>query len=165
MPDPGAAEGGFTLVELAVVVGIVALLLAVAIPQLVPSILFSTLEGSARHLAGYGRAAMAHAVITHERLTIRIELTPEDGAPQQYWAVRWYTEEELQDEEDEGDAIKPLPERLVTYTRLLTGSTAIPSSAPGGTAISARFWAPVGTRAFLRPPSRKMRAVKSTAKP
>ncbi len=101
VPDPGAAEGGFTLVELAVVVGIVALLLAVAIPQLVPSILFSTLEGSARHLAGYGRAAMAHAVITHERLTIRIELTPEDGAPQQYWAVRWYTEEELQDEEDE----------------------------------------------------------------
>ncbi|HQK74911.1 MAG TPA: prepilin-type N-terminal cleavage/methylation domain-containing protein, partial [Candidatus Hydrogenedentes bacterium] len=46
VPDPGAAEGGFTLVELAVVVGIVALLLAVAIPQLVPSILFSTLEGS-----------------------------------------------------------------------------------------------------------------------
>ncbi|HOF41566.1 MAG TPA: prepilin-type N-terminal cleavage/methylation domain-containing protein [Candidatus Hydrogenedentes bacterium] len=97
----GTAVRGFTLVELAVVVALVALLLAIAIPQLLPTILFSNLEGSARHLASYGRAAMAHAVMTRERLTIRIELTPEDGEPQQYWTVRWYSEDELREEKDE----------------------------------------------------------------
>ncbi len=95
-----AAHGGFTLVELAVVIAIAALILAIAIPQLVPTILFSTLEGAARHMAGYGRAAMSHAVIAQERLTIRIDLTPEEGEPQQYWTVRWRTEYELEEDED-----------------------------------------------------------------
>lgn len=89
--------GGFTLVELVVVITLAGLIMAIAIPQLVPTILLSKLEGSARHLAGYGRAAMAHAVIAQERLTIRINLTPADDEPQEYWTVRWVTEYDLEE--------------------------------------------------------------------
>ncbi|MFO7973015.1 MAG: type II secretion system protein [Candidatus Hydrogenedentota bacterium] len=96
---PRARRGGrgYTLVELAVVIAIAGLIMAIAIPQLMPTILFSNLEGAARHMAGYGRAAMAHAVIAHERLTIRIDLSPEEDKPQQYWAIRWLSEYELEE--------------------------------------------------------------------
>lgn len=106
--DPGVGHGtpsrGYTLVELAVVIAIAGLIMAIAIPQLMPTILFSNLEGAARHMASYGRAAMAHAIIGHERLTIRIDLSPEENKRQQYWTVRWLTGYDLEEGEggDEG---------------------------------------------------------------
>jgi len=100
VPGVRAAGNGYTLVELSVVIAIAGLIMAIAIPQFMPSILFSNLEGAARHMASYGRAAMAHAVIAHERLTVRINLSPEEGQPQQYWTVRWFTEYELKENEE-----------------------------------------------------------------
>jgi prepilin-type N-terminal cleavage/methylation domain-containing protein len=100
VPSAGAQDGGYTLVELAVVIAIAGLIMAIAIPQLMPTILFSNLEGAARHMASYGRAAIAQAVIAHERLTIRIDLSPEEDKPQQYWTIRWLTEYELEEDEE-----------------------------------------------------------------
>ena len=100
-PGRRVTAGGYTLVELAVVIAIAGLILAIAIPQLAPTILFSNLEGAARHMASYGRAAMAHAVIAHERLTVRIDLSPGEDERQNYWTVRWFTEFEM-DEDEEG---------------------------------------------------------------
>lgn len=67
-----------------VVLGLIAVILAVSLPQLMPAILFSRLEGSARHLSGYGRSAMAHAALMQERITVRI-----DFEKQEYWTLRW----------------------------------------------------------------------------
>lgn len=74
---------GFTLIELMVVIAIIAAVLAVALPKLLPAIMYSTHEGAARHLANFGRAAVAHATFEKEAITVKIDLDA-----QEYWAER-----------------------------------------------------------------------------
>ena len=74
---------GFTLIEMLLVMAVIALMAAIAVPQLMPAILFSRLEGSARHVAGYGRAVMAQAMLMRETITVKLDLTK-----QEYWAIR-----------------------------------------------------------------------------
>ncbi len=94
-------DSGFTLIELCLVVALIALVMGLALPRLMPLIGFSTFEGAARHLATYGRAAMGHCTLMHERLTIMIDLQQ-----QEYWAVRWnpVTEGLLDEEEEDREA-------------------------------------------------------------
>lgn len=99
-PRPGN-QAGFTLLELSVVVFLIGLMAAVVIPQLIPIIAFSELEGSARRLAGYGRGAMAHATLLRERIVVRVDLKT-----QEIYAVHWIypeteAEEALADEPDQ----------------------------------------------------------------
>ncbi len=77
MPD------GFTLVEMLLVMMVIALMAAISVPQLMPTILLSRLDGAARHVAGYGRAAMAQATLMRETIIVKLDLTN-----QEYWAVR-----------------------------------------------------------------------------
>lgn len=74
---------GFTLMELMVVIGIIAMIVSVAMPQLLPLLSFSTHEGAARRLAGYGRTAMGHAALTHETVIVVVDLVN-----QEYWSER-----------------------------------------------------------------------------
>jgi prepilin-type N-terminal cleavage/methylation domain-containing protein len=91
------SRAGFTLLELALVAAIVGVILAVALPQLMPAIAYGKLEGAARHVANFGRAAVARATMARERLTVRVDL-----ANQEYWAVRW-VEIKLEEEGEEED--------------------------------------------------------------
>ncbi len=75
---------GFTLIELMLVVLLLAVFFAIAIPRLWPAIAFGEHEGAARRIANYGRAAIAEAAMMQERYTIKIDLDE-----QEYWAVRW----------------------------------------------------------------------------
>lgn len=63
-----------------VVIAIMGAVLAMAAPHFLPTLLYSTHEGAARHLANFGRAAIAEATLTRERIYVRIDLDH-----QEYW--------------------------------------------------------------------------------
>lgn len=69
--------------ELAVVMGIIAVIVTMTLPQLLPALTFTTHEGAARRLAGYGRSAIGHATLMRERVTVKIDLNL-----QEYWTER-----------------------------------------------------------------------------
>ena len=84
-----AGSRGFTLLEMVVVAALIGLVMAVALPQLMPVIVFSRGEGAARHLAGFGRTAMAQASLMRENITVKFNLDE-----QTYWAERLVREDE-----------------------------------------------------------------------
>lgn len=95
---------GFSLIELMVVIAIIAIIAGIAIPQLAPVIAFTSHEGAARHLAGYGRSAMGHAALMHETLTVKIDLKK-----QEYWAER-LPAPVIEDEDDKASEDDGLPD-------------------------------------------------------
>lgn len=77
-------DDGYTLLELMFVVFLIALMLAIAMPQLMPAFMFSQHEGAARRLANYGRSAIAYSAMHREPITVRFDL-----ANGEYWCLRW----------------------------------------------------------------------------
>jgi len=98
---------GFTLIELCLVVGLIATLMAIALPHFLPAISYSALEGAALHLGHYGRAAMAQAVLSREQITVRIDLDK-----QEYKCVRKIEEivvnNDNKNKSDSGGTLKSL---------------------------------------------------------
>ena len=74
---------GFTLIELMVVMVLIAMIAAVSVPYFLPVLIYSTHEGAARHLANYGRSAIAHTTLDKETITVIIDLDN-----QEYWSER-----------------------------------------------------------------------------
>lgn len=70
--------------EIMIVIGLISLITAVALPQLIPAITFSTNEGAARRLAGFGRSVVGRAAMMHEKLTVKVDLEN-----QEIWVERW----------------------------------------------------------------------------
>lgn len=100
-------RAGFTLVEMMVVVTLIAIIASITLPQLLPVIIFSKLEGSARHLAAYGRAAMAESILMRETVTVKFDL-----GDQVYWAEHLVEKDdglfdEGEEEQKEGDDSEP----------------------------------------------------------
>lgn len=75
---------GYTLIELVLVVTLIVIVLAIAMPRLLPVFAFSQLEGSARHIANYGRSAIAYSAFKQEPITFRF-----DFATGEYACLRW----------------------------------------------------------------------------
>lgn len=101
---------GFTLLELAIVVFLIGLVAAMSVPQLLPIIAFSELEGSARRVAGFGQGAMAHSALMRERLVVRIDLKA-----QEIYAVHWVLPEQEKAEALEAEAE---PDQLAKLAQL-----------------------------------------------
>ncbi len=85
---PAHDNRGYTLIELMFVVFILALLMSIAMPRLMPAMLSSQLEGSARHIANFGRSAVAYSAMNHEPITVRFDL-----ANREYYSLRWADEQ------------------------------------------------------------------------
>ncbi len=96
-------RSGFTLIEMLVVIAIMAGVIAMAAPRLLPVLLYSTHEGAAQHLANYGTAAIAEAGFEKEALTFKF-----DFETQEYWVERMPEPPEDEDEEESlyGDKTK-----------------------------------------------------------
>lgn len=92
---------GFTLLELVLVIAIIGLMVALALPQFMPAIAYGSLDGAARHLANFGRAAANRAAFTHERYTFHCDL-----GNRQYWLVRWKEVEPEKTEKAHKDLFK-----------------------------------------------------------
>jgi len=107
---PIRKDAGFTLIELAIVVFLIGLVAAMAVPRLLPIIAFSELEGSARRLAGFGQGAMAHSALLRDRVVVRIDL-----AAQEIYAVHWVLPEQ---EAAEALEAQENPDQLARLTRL-----------------------------------------------
>jgi len=78
-----ACASGFTLIELIVVIFLIGIITAVVMPRLLPALTFSRLEGEARHLANYGRSAMAQATLFREEVKVFFDMDK-----QEYYATR-----------------------------------------------------------------------------
>lgn len=89
------------------IIGVVA---ALAVPQLLPIIAFSELEGSARRLAGYGQGAMAHAALLRDKVVVRVDLKAKE-----IYAVHWVYPEQ---EEAEAELAAQEPDQLAKFALL-----------------------------------------------
>jgi len=79
-----ASRGGFTLIELSVVVFLIGIIAAVSFPRLLPVLAFSQVEGASRHMANFGRASIAQAALMREDVTVYF-----DFETHEFWATRW----------------------------------------------------------------------------
>ncbi|HPO13333.1 MAG TPA: prepilin-type N-terminal cleavage/methylation domain-containing protein [Candidatus Hydrogenedentes bacterium] len=104
---PWRRAGGFTLIELSVVIFLIALISAIAFPQLAPVIMFTELEGEARHLSNYGRAAIAESTLFRADITVRFDLDN-----QEYYCIRVVYPEP---ESDEGE---PAEDQMALLSQL-----------------------------------------------
>lgn len=108
--------------ELMVVVGIIAVIASMTVPQLLPALLFSTHAGAARRLAGYGRSAIGYATLTREHITVKIDL-----GLQEYWTERLPEPKYGEELDDEGRPIEEddgLPTDPVELFTMALGASA-----------------------------------------
>lgn len=89
VPGTARLRSGFTLIELVCVIALIGLVLAIAMPRLMPVFAFSQLEGSARHIANYGRSAIAFSAFKQEPITVRFDFDTGE-----YWSLRWVEKQE-----------------------------------------------------------------------
>lgn len=81
-------ERGFTLLELMAVFAVIALVLAVAAPRLLPAATYFGHEGAARELAAFGETAIQYAALHNEEILVAFHLDRGE-----YWAEHWVPEE------------------------------------------------------------------------
>jgi len=92
-----ALSSGYTLMELVVVMGLIAILFFAAAPRFMPRLLENRIETAARRLATAAQYLHSHTVLTRSEATLHIDVTANE-----YWVTTPLVEDESEDE-DEGE--------------------------------------------------------------
>ncbi len=125
-----AYSKGFTLLELGIVILIISMMAAIAVPYLLPVLTSSQLEAEARKLANFGRVLLATSVILGDEFFVEIDLNQ-----QRYYCLRVTYPE---NEEGETDLLSRLDEMISNgatpeeITSLLAGGVNVGNQSKGG---------------------------------
>ena len=119
MERRGAICSGFTLLELMVVFAVIAMILAIVAPRLLPMAAYFGQEGAARELAAYGESAIQYAKLNNEEIFVRFDL--EKG---EYWVEHWAPENQDENEPDK----KPKSNDAATFQESIQESVSDPSA-------------------------------------
>jgi len=68
---------------LVVVITLIGMMAAIALPELMPVLMLNKLEGASRHVAAYGRGAMSYAGMMRATLIVKFDL-----GKQEYWTEK-----------------------------------------------------------------------------
>ncbi len=93
-----ALSSGYTLIELVVVMGLVAMFFFVAAPRFMPRMLESRIQTAARRLATATQYLHAHTALMRSEATLHIDVTA-----QEYWVTTPHVEDEG---EGEGEGVE-----------------------------------------------------------
>lgn len=130
-----SSQRGVTLIELMIAVGILAIVVAIAVPNFQSMIQNNRLTSASNELLGVFQVARAEAIRANRRVVLLLDTTPDPSADEGHAIVFV---------DDDRDAVEDAGERRVRTFLLSSDTLAISAVDGGGTAMTSVGFQPDG---------------------